>query len=60
MGPVLGWRVPIQYAPSRRGPLGIVGHLLVDAESGEVTMANGQTTEDLMERAEALYARTTP
>ena len=57
VGPVLGWRVPVQYAPSRQGPLGIVGHLLVDADTGEVTMADGQTPEDLMERAEALYAR---
>jgi hypothetical protein len=39
--------------------LGIVGHLLVDAETGEVTVADGQTTEDLLERAEVLYARAT-
>ena len=59
VGPTLHWRVPVQYAPSRRGPLGIVGHLLVDAETGEVTVADGQTTEDLLERAEVLYARAT-
>ena len=57
VGPVLCWRVPVQYAPSRRGPLGIVGHLLVNADTGEVAVADGQTTEDLMERAEVLYAR---
>jgi hypothetical protein len=55
----LAWRVPIQYAPSRRGVIGIVGHLLVDAETGEVTLADGQTTEDLMRRAEMLDARPT-
>jgi len=60
VGPLLGWRVPVQYAPSRRGPLGIVGHLLVDADTGEVTIADGQMPEDLMERAKALYARATP
>lgn len=59
VGPTLHWRVPVQYAPSRRGLLGIVGHLLVDAETGEVTVADGQTTEDLLERAEVLYARAT-
>ena len=59
VGPRLLWRIPVQYSPSRRGMLGIVGHLLIDAESGEVTVADGQTIEDLMERAEAIYARTT-
>lgn len=59
IGPGLCWRVPVQYTPSRWGLLGIVGHLLVDAESGEVTIADKQTTSDLMDRAEALYARAT-
>ncbi len=56
---VLSWRVPIEYAPSKSGVLGIVGHLLVDGETGEITIADGQTAEDLLTRAEALYARTT-
>ncbi len=59
VGPGLSWRVPVQYAPSRRGMLGIVGHLLVDAEQGEITIADEQTIEDLMDRAEVLYARAT-
>jgi len=59
VGPTLCWRVPVQYAPSRKGPLGIVGHLLVDARTGEVTVADGQTSEDLLARAEALYERAT-
>ncbi|MBI4670266.1 MAG: hypothetical protein HY741_01185 [Chloroflexi bacterium] len=57
VGPRVYWRVPAQFAPSRLGPLGIAGHLLVDADTGEVTVADGQTTDDLMQRAEALYAR---
>lgn len=57
VGPTLCWRVPVQYAPSRKGPLGIVGHLLIDAETGEVMVADGQTSEDLLARAEALYER---
>lgn len=37
----------------------IAGHLLVDAGTGEVTVADGQTSEDLLARAEALYERAT-
>ncbi|MFQ6101485.1 MAG: hypothetical protein ACE5OS_09660 [Anaerolineae bacterium] len=59
VGPKLSWRVPVQYAPSRRGVLGIVGHLLIDAGTGEVVVADGQTNEDLLARAEALYERAT-
>lgn len=57
VGAKIAWRVPVQYAPSRRGVLGVVGHLLVDAETGEVTIADSQTAEDLMRRAEVLDAR---
>lgn len=59
VGARLAWRVPAQYAPSRRGVLGVVGHLLVDVETGEVTLADEQTPEDLMRRAELLDARST-
>ena len=59
VGPTLCWRAPVQYVPSRKGPLGIVGHLLIDAETGEVMVADGQSSEDLMARAEALYERAT-
>ena len=54
----LNWRVPIQFAPSRRGVLGVVGHLLINANTGEVILADKVTIEDLMQRAEALYERT--
>lgn len=57
VGATLGWRVPVQYAPSRWGVLGVVGHLMIDADTGEVTVADGRTTEDLMKGAEALYER---
>ncbi len=59
VGPTLYWRIPVQYTPSRRGPLGIVGHLLIDANTGEITIADGQTSKDLMTRAEAYYEHTT-
>ena len=59
IGPTLCWRVPVQYTPSRKGPLGIVGHLLIDADTGEVMVTDGQTSKDLLARAEVLYERTT-
>lgn len=54
----LYWRIPIQFAPSRRGALGIVGHLLVDAQTGDVRLADGVTISELLDRADALNART--
>ena len=57
IGPKISWRIPVQYAPSGRGILGIVGHLLIDADTGEITVADDSTVEDLMKRAEALYER---
>lgn len=57
IGVRLAWRVPAQYAPSRRGVVGVVGPLLMDAETGQVTLADGQSAEDLMRRAEILDAR---
>lgn len=57
VGTVVRWRVPVQYAPSQRGALGIVGHLLVDAATGELSIADDRTVEDLLKGAEALYAR---
>lgn len=59
LGPEVHWRVPVYYAPSRRGTLGIVGHLLVNTETGEITIDDNLTAEDLLERAEALLARAT-
>jgi len=59
VGPTLCWRVPVGYTPSRSGFLGVVGHLLVNAETGEIAIADGQTPEDLLTRAEALYERAT-
>ncbi len=59
IGDVFHWRVPVQYAPSRCGILGIVGHLLVNAETGDSMIADEHTAEDLIASAEALYERTT-
>ena len=59
VGVAIQWRVPVQFAPSRLGPLGIVGHLLVNAQTGEVSIADGRTREDLVASAELLYERAT-
>ena len=59
IGDAMQWRVAVQYAPSRLGPLGVVGHLLVDAQTGEVSVADGRTIDDLELSAEALYERAT-
>jgi hypothetical protein len=57
VGDPMQWRVAVQYAPSRLGALGVVGHLLVNAQTGEVTIADGRTVDDLILTAEALYER---
>lgn len=59
VGVAIQWRVPVQFAPSRLGPLGIVGPLLVNAQTGEVSIADGRTREDLVASAELLYERAT-
>ncbi len=59
VGDAIQWRVAVQFAPSRLGPLGIVGHLLVNAQTGEVSVADGRTAEDLALSAEVLYERAT-
>lgn len=59
IGNAVQWRVAVQYAPSRLGSLGVVGHLLVDAQTGEVSVADDRTIEDLVFSAEALYERAT-
>jgi len=57
VGERLFWRLPVQYAPSLLGPLGIVGHLLVDAQSGEVVIDDERNINSLIDSAEVLYER---
>lgn len=59
IGDAMQWRVAVQYAPSRLGPLGVVGHLVVDVQTGEVSVADGRTVDDLELSAVALYGRAT-
>jgi hypothetical protein len=60
VGSRIAWRLPVLLAPSRRGVIGPIGHLLVDAETGEITIDDNQTAAEIVAAAEALYARTTP
>jgi hypothetical protein len=60
MGDQLYWRLPVQYAPSRLENLGVVGHILVDAQTGAIEIADGRTIADLQASAELLYERATP
>ena len=53
LGPTVYWRLPVRYAPSRLGPLGVVGHLLVSADTGQVTIADHQTADDLLAASSA-------
>ena len=59
-GATVAWRVPVHYAPSKRGVLGTVGHLLIDATTGEINIADRRTTEDLLTGAETLLEHFMP
>jgi hypothetical protein len=52
------WRVPIYLGLPSIGPVGQVGSLDVDAQSGEILFSQ-QILDDLAERGDALAERTT-
>jgi hypothetical protein len=53
------WRVPIWFSLPTTGPLGQVGTLDVDAQTGEI-LFNPEILDELRERANALVKRTSP
>jgi hypothetical protein len=55
----LVWRVPVWLGLSPAGPLGQVGTLDVDTQTGEVVYTQ-QLLDELAERGDALAQRTTP
>jgi hypothetical protein len=59
VGQRLLWRVPVWLGSPRRGPLGQVGALDVDAQTGEVLYTQDML-EELAERGNALSRRTPP
>jgi hypothetical protein len=59
MGRRLLWRVPVWLALPTTGPLGQVGALDVDAQTGEV-LSTQQIMEEIAERGDELAQRATP
>ena len=57
VGQRLLWRVPVWLGSPRRGPLGQVGALDVDAQTGEILYTQ-DILEELAERGNALARRT--
>ena len=53
------WRVPVWLALPTAGPLGQVGTLDVDAQTGEILFTQ-QALEEIAERGNALARRATP
>jgi len=53
------WRVPIWLALPTSGPLGQVGSLDVDAQTGEILVTQ-QILDEIAERGNALARRATP
>jgi adenosyl cobinamide kinase/adenosyl cobinamide phosphate guanylyltransferase len=49
------WCVPVIMAPSPKGRLGQVGHIDVDAQTGEI-LADDQLIQDIADHAERLVA----
>ena len=58
-GQRLVWRVPVWLGLPPAGPVGQVGTLDVDTQTGEVLYTQ-QLLDELAERGEALAQRTTP
>jgi len=59
MGRRLLWRVPVWLALPTTGPLGQVGTLDVDAQTGEI-LSTQQILEEIAERGNELAQRATP
>jgi hypothetical protein len=59
VGQRLLWRVPVWLASPRRGPLGQVGALDVDAQTGEILYTQDSLNE-IAERGHVLAHRTSP
>ena len=59
VGERLLWRVPVIFSTPDTGPLGLVGTLDVDAQTGEI-LYTPDLIDSFKERAHALADRTTP
>ncbi len=53
------WDVPIVYTLPDLGTLGQVGHILVDAETGDLKLKDSTPIEEMKTNAERLYQQAT-
>lgn len=56
----LMWDVPVFYALPDRGILGAVGHVLVDAQTGDLKLNDSTPFEEMKANAKRLYQQATP
>lgn len=56
----LFWDVPVDYALPDRGILGRVGHVLVDAQTGDMKLKDSTPFEEMKANAQRLYQQTAP
>jgi len=54
------WNVPVIYSLPSRGTLGTVGHILVDAQNGDLKLKISTSKEELRANAKRLYQQATP
>lgn len=55
----LQWQVPIIYALPDHGDLGVVGHILLDAQNGDLKLAPSTSLEEIEARVSRLYQQAT-
>jgi hypothetical protein len=56
---VVLWDVPVLYSLPDRGSLGKVGHLLVDAQNGDIKIRESTPVEEMKSHGERLYQQAT-
>jgi len=54
----LQWDVPVVYSLPDLGELGTVGHILVDAQNGDLKLEDSTSKEDLRANGKRLYQKT--
>ncbi len=53
------WDVPVVYSLPRYGMLGAVGHILVDAQNGDLKLKDSTSKEELRANAKRFYQQAT-
>ncbi len=55
----LKWDVPVVYTLPRHGVLGTVGHILVDAQNGDLQLNQSTSKDEIQLNAKRLYQEAT-